>query len=132
MATIQASRPSHVPPELIVDFDYFGDPSISSDPRAHYLRLRGGPGLVYTLRNGGHWVATRASLMNEILSDPETFGSFPLLIPKSVSGPEPRPFAEMNPPQHTHFRRLLAPLTNPRLIQGFEERARGLMHELID
>lgn len=123
--------PDNVPPQLVVDIDYFNDPRIKADPRAHYLSLRGGPGLVWTPHHGGHWIATRAALMTEILTNPSDFSSFPLLIPKSVSGPEPKPFAEMDPPDHGKYRALLAPLTNPKLIDGFEADARALMRELI-
>jgi cytochrome P450 len=128
----QQDLPSHVPADRVVDVDYFNDPRIRADPRAHFLSLRGGPSLVYTKRNGGHWIATRAAVMTEILTRPADFSSFPLLIPKSVSGPTPKPFAEINPPEHGKYRALLMPLTNPRLIAGFEDDARALMRSLID
>jgi cytochrome P450 len=128
----QDALPPNVPPERIVDVDYFNDPRIKSDPRAHFLALRGGPSMVYTPRNGGHWIATRAAVMTEIFTRPDDFSSFPLLIPKSVSGPAPKPFAEMNAPDHGKYRALLMPLTNPKLIDGFETDARALLASLID
>lgn len=124
--------PDNVPADRVVDIDYFADPRIKADPRAHYLSLRDGPDLVWTPHYGGHWIATRAAIMAEILTTPADFSSFPLLIPKSVSGPEPKPFAEMDPPDHSKYRALLAPLTNPKLIQGFDADARALMRALID
>lgn len=127
-----ASLPDNVPADLVVDVDYFNDPRIKADPRAHYLSLRGGPELVWTPHYGGHWIATRAAIMSEILTNPADFSSFPLLIPKSVSGPEPKPFAEIDAPDHAKYRALLAPLTNPKLIDGFDADARELMRSLID
>ncbi len=124
--------PDNVPANLVVDIDYFADPRIKADPRAHYMSLRGGPELVWTPHYGGHWIATRAAIMTEILTNPADFSSFPLLIPKSVSGPEPKPFAEIDPPEHAKYRALLAPLTNPKLIDGFDADARALMRSLID
>lgn len=126
----QTPVPTNVPQALVVDVDYFNDARIKIDPRAHYLSLRGGPEMVWTPRNGGHWIATRASIMAEILTPPSDFSSFPLLIPKSVSGPAPKPFAEIDPPEHGKYRALLAPLTNPKLIEGFEAGARA--NDILD
>ncbi len=124
--------PDHVPSDRIVQFDYFADPGIATDPRGNALRLRGGPSLVYTPSYGGHWIATTAAVMNQMLAQPEIFSSFPYLIPKQVSSPTPRPFAEIDPPNHGKYRALLAPLTNPKTIAGFESEARNLMIELIE
>lgn len=129
---MEVQAPGHVPADRIVQFDYFADPGIADDPRANALRLRGGPGLVYTLNNGGHWIATTAAVMNDMLAQPEVFSSFPYLIPKQVSSPTPRPFAEIDAPDHGKYRALLAPLTNPKLIAGFEADVRNLMVELIE
>jgi hypothetical protein len=93
LAHVEAA-PTHVPPELIVDFDYIADPEMAVDPHGAYLRLRDGPALVYSTRHGGHWIATRQEVMSEIFHAPERFSNFPRVIPRSISGfgGKPQPF----------------------------------------
>jgi cytochrome P450 len=124
--------PAHIDAARVVDFDYIGDPLFREDPQAAYLQLRGGPDLVYTPRNGGHWIATRRDLIAEIFQTPALFSTFPYVIPRSVSSPEPRPFTEINAPDNLKYRRLLAPMMAPRAVLRFEEQTRELMRELMD
>lgn len=124
--------PSHIDAAHVVDFDYIGDPLFRHDPQAAYLQLRGGPDLVYTPRNGGHWIATRRELIAEIFQTPTVFSTFPYVIPRSVSSPEPRPFTEVNAPDNLKYRRLLAPMMAPKAVLRFEQQTRELMRELMD
>lgn len=131
-AATLAGVPAHVPPERIVDFDYVNDPQLRIDPQAAYLRFRDGPDLVYTPHNGGHWIATRREHIAEIFQTPTIFSTFPYVIPKSVSSPEPRPFTEVNAPDNLKYRRLLAPMMSPKSVLQFEQQARQIMIELMD
>lgn len=131
-ASTSTPIPSHVPGELVVDFDYINDPVLATNPQAAYLRLRSGPDLVYTPRNGGHWIATRRDIVAEIFQNWETFGTFPYVIPKSYSGPKPAPFTEINGPDAMKYRRLLNPLLAPKSVTRFEEQAHELMVDLVD
>jgi cytochrome P450 len=124
--------PAHVPADRIVDFDYVNDPQFKVDPRQTYLRLRNSPDLIYTPHNGGHWIATRRELITEIFQKPEIFSTFPYVIPRSVSSPEPRPFTEVNAPESLKYRRLLAPMMSPKSVLRFEQQAQLIMRELMD
>lgn len=128
----QQSIPPHVDPECVVDFDYVNDAEFRHDPRAAYLRFRNGPDLLYTPHYGGHWIVTRRELINEIFQTPALFSTFPYVIPRSVSSPEPRPFTEINAPESLKFRRLLAPMLAPKGVQRFEQQAREIMLDLMD
>lgn len=134
--TLTAERahvPDHVPSELVVDFDYLGDPQLQVDPFAAYMRLRDGPPLVFTPRNGGHWIATRHEVIREIFHSHETFSNFPRIIPKSVSaGASPQPFSDIDPPENAKYRRLLQQVMNPRAVASFERQARQSMVELVE
>jgi cytochrome P450 len=122
-----------VPPELIVDFDYLADPQLETDPFAAYERLREAPAIVFTPRNGGHWMATRHDVIREVFHAHETFSNFPRIIPKTVSaGARPQPFSDIDPPENLKYRRLLQEVLNPRAVASFEEKARAIMIELVD
>jgi len=124
--------PPHVARDRVVDFDYVGEPELRRDPQAAYLRLHQRPDIIYTPRNGGHWIATRRELISEIFQSPETFSTFPYVIPKSVSSPEPRPFTEVNAPDNLKYRRLLAPMMSPKGVARFDTQAREVMQEIMD
>ncbi|MDB5968034.1 MAG: hypothetical protein JWQ90_484 [Hydrocarboniphaga sp.] len=132
IATAPVAIPDHVSPERVVDFDYVNDPMFSTDPQAAYLRFRDGPDLIYTLRNGGHWIATRRELMVEIFQNSEVFSTFPYVIPSSVSSATPQPFTEINAPDNLKYRRLLSPMMAPKAVTSFETYGREIMRELID
>jgi hypothetical protein len=53
--------PDHIPPELVVDFDFFAlDQLGKEDIQLAWATLHDGPDIVWTPHNGGHWIATRA------------------------------------------------------------------------
>jgi cytochrome P450 len=122
----------NLPADRIVAYDYTADPDIAEDPRAHAMQLHGMPGLVYTPAYGGHWIATKAAIIDEILTNPELFSSYPLTIPKVLTEGKPQTLGEYDPPEHGKYRALMQPLVNPRLIQGFEADVRKLMIELTE
>ena len=129
---IAAHVPAHVPADRVVDFDYVNDPMLKTDPQAAYLRFRNGPDLIYTPRNGGHWIATRREHMIEIFNTPTVFSTFPYVIPRSVSSPQPQPFTEINAPESLKYKRLLAPMMTPKAVTRFELQGREIMLELMD
>ncbi|MGO8854153.1 MAG: hypothetical protein ACLQO1_00350 [Steroidobacteraceae bacterium] len=52
------ARPAHVAPELVVDVDFMRPGPQGSDPFEAWPKLHGPTPLVWTPRNGGHWLAT--------------------------------------------------------------------------
>jgi hypothetical protein len=51
------SKPVHVPDSAVYDFDFFRDPAYLADPHKRILELvRTAPPVVWTPRNGGHWM----------------------------------------------------------------------------
>lgn len=129
--TAPPTVPAHVPANRVVDFDYINDALLKTDPQAAYLRLRNGPDLVYTPHNGGHWIATRREHMVEIFNTPSVFSTFPYVIPRSISSPQPQPFTEINAPDNLKYKRLLAPMMAPKAVVRFEQQSREIMLDLI-
>ncbi|MBV9511792.1 MAG: cytochrome P450 [Caulobacteraceae bacterium] len=128
-----SSVPGHVPPELVVDVDFFDVPGVEDDPHAAWLKIRdGAPRVFYTPRNGGHWIVTRADDVEEVLKDYERFSSYASIPPGLVTEPYPNPPVGADPPEHGPYRQLLLPAFSPRAIADMESYIRSLTIELIE
>ena len=55
-----ATRPDHVPPALVRDFDFHRDPQFRTDPFRAFERVRGDR-IFWTPADGGYWVLTRSA-----------------------------------------------------------------------
>ena len=123
-------RPAHVAPELVVDFDFMRPGPEGSDPFEAWSRLHGLPPLVWTPRNGGHWLATRGEDIPEILKNHELFSSSRAFIGLS-NRPRGVPL-EYDPPEHAPLRKLLIPAFSPKAIAQWTTAARRMCIELIE
>jgi len=124
--------PDHVPHGLVVNFDYRAATTGGSDPYAAMLRLAesGAPPLFYTPAYGGHWVARTYDLVSEIFRDYRRFGTYPSFIPPNPNQPALIPI-QIDPPDHTRYRRLLGPLFSPGAASRLEDQVRRIAVELI-
>jgi camphor 5-monooxygenase len=79
-----AERLAHVPKDRVLDFDMFAPPGGRSDIHAgsKTLHAPGIPDVIWTPRNGGHWIVTRAKQIAEIFTDYERFSSRVYSLPK--------------------------------------------------
>lgn len=125
--------PTHVPPELIVDFDFFKIPEGQTDPAEiwHDLVRRGVPKIFYTPRNGGHWVFLEYADIVEGYRDYSKFSTFQAPIPAIEPFPVVQPQG-VDPPEHKVFRNLLAPLFTPIAIRGMVEELQRRAIALIE
>ncbi len=126
-----ADRPSHVPPEVVVDFDYREPPGHATDVHLAWKALHGGPDIVWTPRHGGHWIATRAADIDVMQTDHTRFSYRYMTIPKMPEAPQLAPL-EYDPPDHTKYRQLLSPAFGPAVMQRLESDLRRLTIELLE
>lgn len=126
------SPPDHVPPELMVDFDYFTIPEGVSDPIEVWRDLvrRGVPDIFYTRKNGGHWVFLRYDDIVEAYRNDGLFSTHCAVVPAIEPFPVMPPQG-VDPPEHNVFRKLMAPLFTPIAIKGRTEEIRGRVRKLI-
>ncbi|MBU6266622.1 MAG: cytochrome P450 [Sphingomonadales bacterium] len=126
--------PAHVPPGLIVDHDVFTVDAPDGDFAGAMVRLRdsGVPRLLWTPRNGGHWLALDGDDIRRILEDPETFSSRAMRVPKSANVSPPMAPLMIDPPALVAYRRLLAPFFTPAEVRRLEHRARAVCVALIE
>lgn len=127
-ATVE--KPAHVLPELVVDFDFMRPGPEGSDPFEAWTRLHGLPPLVWTPRNGGHWLATRGEDIPVILKNHEQFSSRRVFI-GMLDRPKAVPL-EYDPPEHGPLRKVLIPAFTPKAVSVWSAEARRLSIELIE
>jgi len=123
-------KPAHVAQELVVDFDFMRPGPEGSDPFAAWVSLHGLPPVVWTPRNGGHWLATRGEDIPAILINHDLFSSRRAFI-GTVGRPKAVPL-EYDPPEHGPLRRMLIPAFTPKAVSVWSNEARRLSIELID
>jgi cytochrome P450 len=125
------ATPSHVPPELVRDFDFYRQPQGGAEPQlALKQQLHGGPDVFWTPHNGGHWVVTRSADILKVLADHENYSSEVVFLPRQ-SRARFIPL-ELDPPEHAAYRNVLTPAFTPRTVAGWGEQARALAIELIE
>lgn len=123
-----ANIPTHVPAELVRDFDYV-DMQGETDIYARFKKLHEGPDIFYTPHYGGHWVATRYADMDHILFSAKDFSNRHTTIPKQ---PIRIPLSETDAPLHGDYRAILRPFFTPKAVDALESEIRKLTISLIE
>lgn len=126
-----APVPTHVPPELVHDFDFFAPPGAADDIQLAWKRLHEvAPEIFWTPRNGGHWVATRGEDIREVQTNYRRYSQRVMTIPAAAQTFRILP-ANADPPEHDFYRRIIMPAFLPRVIDGLEAGIRELARDLI-
>jgi len=123
---------AHIPAALIVDFDAFDCGGLGEDPQARLAWLHDKPDVFYTPRNGGHWVVMSEAAAREIVALPEVFSANLPRHDRHV--PAAMPYVvplHADPPDHTLFRKVLAPLFTAAAVKQHEDRVRDIARALV-
>lgn len=126
--------PEHVPAERVFEVDMFAPDGIEDGFHEAWARLQQQdlPELIYTPLTGGHWIATRGELIDEIYRDPQRFSSEIIFLPKEAGEKYAMVPTRMDPPEHTPYRKVLDKGLNHSAIRRTEEQVRQNAVELID
>lgn len=134
-AAAAPGRPSHVPPDRFIDYDIYAPLVDGKDFHESWkaLQASGVPDVVWTPRNGGHWIVLRGALVARVLSDYALFSNHTVLVPKDTAGEAYRLLPlSLDPPAHAPFRALLGAGLSPRAVRGVEQTIRDLTVSLIE
>jgi cytochrome P450 len=134
-ATQTLKHPAHVRPEQVVDFDIYYPLSAGMDLHESWRQLQesGKPDVVWTARNGGHWMVLRGRLISEVLRDYQTFSSRVIFVPREPAGEAYRAVPiTLDPPAHRPIRSLLNEDLSPKKIRSLEDAIRAQAVELIE
>jgi len=129
--TLSPNVPDHVPAHLVYNFDIYHDEQLKKNLHASYARVhREAPPVFYTPANGGHWVVTRHDLISEVVRDFETFSARESQIPRVENAPLLIPL-NLDPPEHTWYRQIVAPFFGPRAVAAREADLREFAKEVV-
>jgi cytochrome P450 len=127
--------PEHVPEHLVRDFNMYAPPGIEKDFHAAWARLLQEDDscpLVWTQQNEGHWLPTRSSIIEEILTDYSRFSSRSIILPKSHSADHGLLPTTIDPPEHHFYRKTLNHSMAPAAVNAMGEDIRAIVTSLID
>lgn len=128
-------KPEHVPDSLVRRFDIYNLQAKNGDWQLavhEHLHSADTPDIFWTPHNGGHWVVTRAPLVQKILKDYQRFSSRRVTV---IPGEDPDSlFAplQVDPPDHVKYRKLIMPALSPIAVKKLGEQARQLTINLIE
>lgn len=125
-----ARVPNHVPADLVVDIDIYNLPGGDKDPQTAWKKFQGKANLIYTPRNGGHWIATNGPIIASIYRDFRRFSSTEVVIP--VPGGVPLLPIQANPPHHKAYRQTIDAIFAPKEVDRLSSDIRQLVIELMD
>ena len=132
---ILTPRPDHVPVDRVFDIDMYNLEGIHEKGYLEAWKAvqdQGVPDLVWTPRNGGHWIATSGAMIRGIYTDPEHFSSRVLFIPKAAGEKYAMVPSKMDPPEHQPYRQVVDKGLNLRSVRAMSEAIRAEAIELID
>ena len=115
-------------------FDH-NDPDFVADPYPTYAEMRHRNPVLHSERYGGYWVLTRYADVRHGLLNWETFSSGvpgTTSIPTSVRRDFPEIPLEVDPPEHTRYRAIVAPWFSRARVATLEPDIRRITTELID
>lgn len=122
--------PDNVPPELVVDFDFYTLAGKAEDIQLAWAELHKGPDIVWTPHYGGYWIATRAADIQVMQVDHEHFSHNEFDLPLNPGRMKSIPLS-LDPPDHTPYRKLLMTGFTPQKVRQYSEVARETAQDLV-
>lgn len=126
--------PSHVPAERVFEVDMYALDGIGGGFHEAWKALQksGMPSIIYTPLTGGHWIATRGDVIDEVYRNPERFSSHIIFLPREAGEAYAMVPTRMDPPEHTPYRKVLDQGLNHARIRKLEDQIRQAARELIE
>jgi len=136
--SLLTAQPAHVPDDRVLDFDIYNPPGVDEGAPLQEawksLHKPGVPDIVWTPRNGGHWIFTRYDSIGKAFLDPENFSSKVMFVPRSWGEQYKFIPVTTDPPDHTAFRAVVNAAIGPRVMarlqSDVEEAAVSLVERL--
>jgi cytochrome P450 len=130
-APLKVDPPSHVPAELVVDFDVYCPAGGKDNLHAAWKRLHGGPDIVWAPYHGGYWIPTRWEDIDYIQRSHDPFSMKDVTLPANTRPTRLLPL-EADPPEHGPFRAILNPWFSPKKVASTKDFVHDLTVQLIE
>jgi cytochrome P450 len=126
--------PEHVPAELVREVDVYALDGAEEGVHEAWKRVQQAdtPSLIWTPYTGGHWIATRGMLIDEIYRSPDRFSSRVIWVPREAGEAYEMVPTKMDPPEHTPYRKAIDKGLNLAQIRKVESDVRAVAVELIE
>jgi hypothetical protein len=116
----------------IVEFDHY-DEAVARDPFPVLADLRSRCPVAHSSAHGGFWVVTSYADVETVTHDPATYSSRHTSIPAEFGlGDFVIPPVQLDPPEHTRVKRLLARAFVPSVAAPYEPWVREYVVALLD
>lgn len=128
------SKPAHVPAESYYDWDYLNPPGIGEGDiytALKQLHQDGRPDILWSPRNGGHWIVSRADDVRWVREEAEIFSHEEFILPPGSMNTLMPP-TNVDPPYHARFRAVLNPVFSLGRIRALEAATRAMTAGLIE
>ena len=131
-----AARPDHVPEDRVMDFDVYQSPPAGMCPQQMWFEMQANAKhpVMWTPRNGGHWIAMEPGLTESVLSEWDTFSTKVVMVPREPMGETYSKYLPLplDPPNHFEFRRILNANLGAKPIARMTEDVEELTATLIE
>ncbi len=128
-------KPPHVPDDLFVVGSIHQLAAAGEDPFRGISCLHEGPEILFltdACRGNPGWVPTRHDILQEIFMNPQLFSSRQNIQVGEMMGVDwALAPLEIDPPQHSLYRRVLQPWFEPKAIDGLDGTIRDACRELM-
>lgn len=130
----RAPLPAHVPQHLVREIDAYNLDGLEEGFHEAWKRVQQAdtPPLVWTPFTGGHWVATRGAVIDEVYRSPERFSSRVIWVPREAGEAYDMVPTKLDPPEHTPYRKAIDKGLNPSEIRKLEGQIREIASEIIE
>lgn len=124
--------PSHIPAELVIDFDATNDAALKADLFKCLGELReSAPPIAFSPYNGGHWMIFDGDAIREVLTSPDRFTSTHISQGSIAQGGPPMIPLGMDPPEHGPWRMVLNKYLGPARVLQLDTVIRQKADEFI-
>lgn len=135
MATIATNTnfavPDHIPAHAVRDIDIYAVPGSDLDVHEAWRALQADNDIVWTPRNGGHWIATGGHVIEALFKRPDLFSNREIAVPPGSMLLPMLPI-QKDGEEHKVYRSIIEPAFKPKALEASASRARSLTIELIE
>jgi cytochrome P450 len=126
--------PDNVPADRVFDIDIFNLKGIEEGYQEAIMKLHSPdlPRVIWTFRNGGHWIATNADTVTEAFRNPDRFTSKVIILPREAGEKYDFIPTRLDPPGHTPYRALVNTILELKRIRRLEGQVRQIAIDLIE